>query len=60
MSLLHIQKRSIPTIFGDDLNVLIADTTINGNLDIQGSVNGTHSQGQNTNNTGLELMTFPY
>jgi hypothetical protein len=50
MSLLHIQKRSIPTIFGDDLNVLIADTTINGNLDIQGSVNGTHSQGQNTNN----------
>lgn len=51
MSLLHIQKRAIPTIFGDDLNVLIADTTINGNLDIQGSVNGTHSQGQNTNNT---------
>jgi hypothetical protein len=50
MSLLHIQKRSIPTIFGDDLNVLIADTTINGDLDIQGSVNGTHSQGQNTNN----------
>jgi hypothetical protein len=51
MSLSHIQNRPEPTIFGDDLNVLIADTTINGDLDIQGAVNGTSSQGQNTNNT---------
>jgi hypothetical protein len=58
MSLLHIQRRPEPTIFGDDLNVLIADTTINGNLDIQGAVNGTSSQGQNTNNVWTGTNDF--
>jgi len=66
MSLKHIQNRQQPTIFGKDLNVLIGDTTINGNLDIQGNINGTSSQGQNQNNiwTGtneysLERPTCP-
>ena len=50
MSLKHISNRRQITIFGKDLNVLIGDTTINGNLDIQGNINGTSSQGQNQNN----------
>jgi hypothetical protein len=51
MSLKHIQQSSIPFVFGKDLDVPIADTYINGDLDIQGLINGTSSQGQNTNNT---------
>jgi len=50
MSLKHIQQRRQPTIFGKDLNVLIGDTYINGDLDIQGAINGTSSQGQNQDN----------
>lgn len=51
MSLSVIQNRRQTTIFGKDLNVLIGDTTINGDLNILGNINGTSSQGQNTNNT---------
>jgi hypothetical protein len=51
MSLSHIQGRRQPLTFGADLSVLIADTYINGDLDIQGNINGTSSQGQNTDNT---------
>jgi hypothetical protein len=51
MSLKHIQRRSEPITFGSNLSVLINDTFINGDLDIQGAINGTSSQGQNTNNT---------
>lgn len=51
MSLGHFENRRDPTVFGEDLNVLIDDTFINGNLDIQGNINGTSSQGQNLNNT---------
>lgn len=50
MSLKHIQNRRDPTIFGADLNVLLGDVTINGNLDIQGLINGNSDQGQNENN----------
>lgn len=58
MSLKHIQQRQTQTIFGKDLNVLIGDTFINGNLDIQGTINGTSSQGQNTDNTWTGTNEF--
>jgi len=50
MSLSHIKDRQEPTIFGRDLNVLLGDTTINGNVVVQGSINGISDQGQDTNN----------
>jgi len=50
MSLKHIQNRRDPTIFGANLNVLLGDVTINGDLDIQGLINGNSDQGQNENN----------
>ena len=50
MSLSHIKNRQEPTIFGRDLNVLLGDTTINGNVIVQGSINGISDQGQDTNN----------
>ena len=50
MSLKHIQNRREPLTFGGNLNVLTGDIIINGDLDIQGSVNGTSDQGQNTDN----------
>lgn len=50
MSLKHIQNRRDPTVFGADLNVLLGDVTINGNLDVQGLINGKSDQGQNENN----------
>lgn len=50
MSLKHIENRRDPTVFGDDLNVLIGDVIINGNLDVQGLINGNSDQGQNENN----------
>jgi len=53
MSLKHLQNRREPTIFGGDLNVLIGDTTITGDLVVSGLINGTSSQGQNTNNTWI-------
>jgi len=58
MSLKHIQQSSIPIVFGKDLDILIADTYINGDLDIQGQINGTSSQGQNTNNTWLGTNAY--
>lgn len=58
MSLKHIQQRRKQTTFGSDLSVLIADTFINGDLDIQGQINGTSSQGQNTNNTWTGTNTY--
>lgn len=58
MSLKHLQNRQTPTIFGRDLNVLLNDTIINGDLDIQGNINGTSSQGQNTNNTWTGTNDF--
>jgi hypothetical protein len=50
MSLKHIQNRRDPTIFGADLNVLLGDVTINGDLDVQGVINGNSDQGQNEDN----------
>lgn len=58
MSLSGIKNRRQPTIFGKDLNVLIGDTTISGDLTILGSINGTSSQGQNTNNTWTGTNTY--
>jgi len=56
MSLAHIQNRREATIFGGDLNVNNGDTTINGNVVVQGSINGTSSANQNTNNTWKTCM----
>jgi len=50
MSLSHLEKRREPTIFGANLNVLIGDTTINGDLVVNGVINGKSAQGQNDNN----------
>jgi len=50
MSLSHIQNRREPTIFGATLNVPDSDTTINGDLVVDGTINGKSSQGQNLNN----------
>jgi len=58
MSLKHIQQRRTQTTFGSDLSVPIADTFINGDLDIQGLINGTSSQGQNTNNIWTGTNTY--
>jgi hypothetical protein len=58
MSLKHIQQRGEPITFGSDLSVLIDDTYINGDLDIQGLINGTSSQGQNQNNTWTGTNTY--
>jgi hypothetical protein len=58
MSLAHIQNRREPTIFGGDLNVNVGDTTINGNVVVQGSINGTSSANQNTNNTWTGTNNF--
>jgi hypothetical protein len=58
MSLKHIQQRRKQTTFGSDLSVLIGDTFINGDLDIQGQINGTSSQGQNTNNIWTGTNTY--
>ncbi len=51
MSLNHIKNRRDPTIFGADLNVLLGDVTINGDLTVLGTINGNSAQGQNGNNT---------
>ena len=58
MSLKHIQQRREPITFGSNLNVPFKDTYINGDLDIQGAINGTSSQGQNTNNTWTGTNTY--
>jgi hypothetical protein len=58
MSLSHIKNRRDPTIFGKDLNVLNADTTINGNVVVSGNINGTSSQGQETNNVWTGTNTY--
>ena len=58
MSLQHIQQRRAPITFGSDLSVLIGDTFINGDLDIQGLINGTSSQGQNQNNIWTGTNTY--
>jgi len=58
MSLSHIKDRRDPTIFGKNLNVLNADTTINGNVVVNGTINGTSSQGQDTNNTWTGTNTY--
>lgn len=50
MSLSHIQNRRGETIWGADLNVLIDDITITGDLIVNGTINGNSSQGQNGNN----------
>ena len=50
MSLKHIESRRDPTVFGADLNVLIGDVTINGDLTVLGLINGDSAQGQNSNN----------
>jgi hypothetical protein len=58
MSLKHIQQRREPITFGADLNIPNKDTYINGDLDIQGNINGTSSQGQNSNNTWTGTNTY--
>lgn len=58
MSLSHIRNRREPTIFGGDLNVLIGDTTINGNVVVQGTINGTSSGNQDNNNTWTGTNEF--
>lgn len=58
MSLSHIKNRRDTTIFGKDLYVLNADTTINGNVVVSGSINGTSSQGQETNNVWTGTNTY--
>ena len=58
MSLKHIQQRREPLTFGSNLNVPNKDTYINGDLDIQGAINGTSSQGQNSNNTWTGTNTY--
>lgn len=58
MSLSHIKNRRDPTIFGKDLYVPNADTTINGNIVVSGSINGTSSQGQETNNVWTGTNTY--
>ena len=50
MSLNHIKNRRDPTVFGADLNVLIGDVNINGDLTVFGLINGDSAQGQNSNN----------
>lgn len=50
MSLKHIENRRDPTVFGADLNVLLGDITINGDLTVIGLINGNSAQGQNGNN----------
>ena len=50
MSLNHIKNRRDPTVFGADLNVLIGDVNINGDLTVIGLINGDSAQGQNSNN----------
>lgn len=58
MSLAHIQNRQEPTIFGKNLNVLNSATTINGNVVVNGTINGTSSQGQNDNNVWTGTNTY--
>ena len=58
MSLAHIQNRTEPTIFGKNLNVLNGTTTINGNVIVNGTINGTSSQGQNDNNVWTGTNTY--
>lgn len=50
MSLQTLEDRRDPTVFGANLNVLLDDITINGDLDVNGLINGKSAQGQNTNN----------
>jgi hypothetical protein len=58
MSLKHIQQRREPITFGSSLSIPFKDTFINGDLDIQGLINGTSSQGQNQNNTWTGTNTY--
>jgi len=58
MSLNHIRSRRDPTVFGADLNVLLGDITINGDLDVNGLINGKSAQGQNTNNVWTGTNEF--
>ena len=58
MSLSHIQNRTESTTFGKNLNVLNASTTINGNVVVNGTINGTSSQGQNDNNIWTGTNTY--
>jgi len=50
MSLNHLRNRRDATIFGADLNVLLGDVTITGNVVVDGIINGKSDQGQNENN----------
>lgn len=58
MSLSHIKNRREPTIFGKNLNVLVGDTIISGNVVVNGTINGTSSQGQNDNNVWTGTNTY--
>lgn len=58
MSLKHIENRRDPTVFGADLDVLLGDITINGDLTVLGTINGNSAQGQNGNNTWTGTNEF--
>jgi hypothetical protein len=58
MSLSHLNNRQQPLTFGGGLNVLIGDTTITGDLIVNGSINGTSSQGQNNNNVWVGTNAY--
>jgi hypothetical protein len=50
MSLASLQNRVTETTFGENLDVLQNDTFINGDLTVDGVINGISDQGQNSNN----------
>jgi hypothetical protein len=58
MSLKHIQQTRQNITFGSDLNVPIADTYINGDLEVLGDINGVSSQGQDSNNIWTGTNTY--
>lgn len=58
MSLRSIQGQRNPITFGSSFNVLLADTFVNGDLDVTGLINGTHDQGQNENNVWTGTQTY--
>lgn len=58
MSLHHIKNRQQPTTFGGNLSVLIGDTTINGNVVVNGTINGISSGPQDSNNVWTGTNQF--
>lgn len=57
MSIRSILNSNYDLVFGGNVGVE-GDTTINGDLTIGGSITGTHSQGQDANNTWTGTNTY--